>query len=156
MFPTRPLNYFSLTLFATLFALMGGAAYAAEDYDTTVDKFFAMLGDNKPDEATDFLFSGHPWLRQAPDQAQNVKSQLTNLSRLVGGYKGREKLVEEKVGANYVYLLYLGLYERQPIRFKFAFYRPEGKWRFQNFSFDATFSEDVERLADQKLLSGKP
>ena len=139
-----------------LFSMAGVGASAAEDYAATVDKFFVMMADNKTDEATDFLFGGNPWLKQAPDQVQNVKSQLASLSRLVGSYQGQEKLVEEKAGTNYVYLLYLGLYERQPIRFKFAFYRPDGKWRFQNFSFDATFSEEVERLADQKLLSVKP
>lgn len=146
-----------MRLFCTLMiALLASTAQAAGEYDATVGKFFSLLGENKSDEATDYLFSGNPWLRQSPDQTQNVKSQLANLGRLVGAYKGQEKLIEEKVGANYVYLIHLGLYERQPIRFKFAFYKTDGKWRFQNFSFDATFSEDVERLADQKLLTGKP
>lgn len=143
---------FTILLLATL---LPQGVHAAGEYDATVLKFFNLLGESKSDEATDYLFSGNPWLRQAPDQTQNVKSQLANLSRLVGAYKGQERLIEEKVGANYVYLIHLGHFERQPIRFKFAFYRTDGKWRFQNFSFDATFSEDVERLADQKLLGGK-
>jgi hypothetical protein len=152
MQPAQIMKYF----FLILIALLSTSAKAVEDYETTVAKFFTILGDNKSDEATDYLFSGNPWLRQAPDQIQNVKSQLVNMSRLVGAYKGQERLLEEKVGTNYVYLIHLGLYERQPIRFKFAFYRTDGKWRFHNFSFDATFSEDVERLADQKLLTTKP
>ncbi len=152
MFHVKPLKY----LMALLLALLSLPAYAIEEYDATVTSFMTLLSVNKTDEATDFLFGGNPWLRQSPDQIQNVKSQLANLSRLVGAHKGHEKLLAEKVGANYVYLLYLGHYERQPIRFKFAFYRLDGQWRFQNFSFDASFSDEVERLADQKLLSGKP
>jgi hypothetical protein len=151
---TRSQRWYCLTLL--LLAMHYAPAQAQDDYDATVRQFMSMLGDNKADEATDYLFSGNPWLRQSPDQIQNVKSQLSNLSRLVGVYKGHEKLLDEKIGKSYVYLVYIGLYERQPIRFKFAFYRPDGKWRFQNFSFDANFSDEVERLADQSLLTGNP
>jgi hypothetical protein len=136
-----------------LIAASPSASLAAEDYEKVVEKFFAMLSDGKANEATDYLFAANPWMgKTGADQVQNLKTQLSNLPKLVGNLRGKEKIIEERVGDNYAYLVYVGLYDRQPIRFKFYFYRPDGKWRFQNFSFDANLAEDFEKLADQKLL----
>lgn len=150
------LRKFVGVLFSLACVGLASPVFATEAYETTVQKFMAMVGEERTGEAADFLFGGNPWFRQSPDQVQNVKSQLESINRLVGSYKGLEKVLEERVGANYVYLVYLGLYDRQPVRFKFAFYRVDGQWRFQNFSFDAGFSDEVEKLADERLLWKKP
>lgn len=139
-----------------LMAVASAVSLAAEDYEPIVDRFFAAMRDGEAIEATDFLFAGNPWLSKAgAERTQALKTQLAGLPKLAGTLKGSEKIMEERVGDNYVYLVYLGLYERQPIRFKFHFYRPDGKWRFQNIAFDANVAEDVEKQTDQKLLSGQ-
>jgi hypothetical protein len=143
-------------LFGLLLAIFSAASFAAEDYEQVIGKFFSILGEGKTTEATDYLFSSNPWMGKAGvDQIQNVKTQISSLPKLMGTLRSKEKIIEEKVGDNYIYLVYLGLYDRQPIRFKFNFYRPDGKWRFQNFSFDTNVAEDVEKQADQKLITGK-
>ena len=142
-----------MCLLGVLIALSSTMALAAEDYEAIVQKYFSMLAEGKSAEAVDYLFSGNPWMGKAgSDQMQNFKTQMVNLSKLVGNLKGKEKIIEEKVGANYAYVVYLGLYDRQPVRFKFFFYRPEGKWRFQNFSFDTSIADDIEKEATNRLL----
>lgn len=131
-------------------------SFAAEDYEPIIHRFFAAMHDGEAIEAADSLFSGNPWLSKGgADRTQALKTQLAGLPKLAGALKGIEKIMEERVGDNYVYLVYVGLYERQPIRFKFHFYRPDGKWRFQNVAFDANIAEDVEKQTDQKLLPGQ-
>lgn len=128
---------------------------AGEDYEPIVDRFFAAMRDGEAIEATDFLVSGNRWLSKSGGEGiQALKTQLAGLPKLAGALRGHEKIMEERIGENYAYLVYLGLYERQPVRFKFHFYRLDGKWRFQHFAFDANFVEDIEKHADQKLLSG--
>jgi hypothetical protein len=136
--------------------IASAVSFAAEDYEPIIDRFFFAMHDGETIEAADFLFSGNPWLSKASaDRTQALKTQLAGLPKLAGALKGFEKIMEERVGDNYVYLVYVGLYERQPIRFKFHFYRPDGKWRFQNVAFDANIAEDVEKQTDQKLLPGQ-
>ncbi len=81
-----------------------------------------------------------------------ISKQFAHELSLVEG----EKLFEEKVGSNYVHLSYLSFFDRQPIRFTFPFYRFDSKWRTQNMSFDASFTDEIKELADQKLLPLKP
>ena len=142
-----------MCLLAVLFTSSSTLALAAEDYEVIVQKYFSMLGEGRANEAVDYLFSGNPWMGKAgSDQMQSFKTQMVNLSKLVGSLKGKEKIIEERIGNNYAYVVYLGLYDRQPVRFKFFFYRPEGKWRFQNFSFDTNIADDIEKEANNRLI----
>jgi hypothetical protein len=38
-------------------------------------------------------------------------------------------------------------YDRQPIRFNFLFYSPNGQWQLQNFSFDDGIDEELKEAA---------
>jgi hypothetical protein len=42
-------------------------------------------------------------------------------------------------------------FERQPLRFELKVYRPGTQWRLHGVSFDARLTEDVEKLANERL-----
>jgi hypothetical protein len=82
----------------------------------------------------------------------NLKGELAKLSGLVGQYQFHELVAEEKVGSRYAHLIYLVGYERQPLRFEISVYKPGAKWRFQGVSFDARVTDDIEKLANERIL----
>lgn len=124
----------------------------AESYESLTGRFFNYLEQGKTEEAIDLLASTNQWVGKNSDQVVHLKDQLTRLSNLVGGYLFHEIILEQKVGARYAHLIYLVGYERQPLRFELTVYKPGEEWRFQGVSFDANLSDDIEKLANQRIV----
>ena len=123
------------------------------NYDAIPETFFNKLKSGQPDAAIDYLYNTNAWVSKNSDQVVNLKSQLKGLEGLVGKYLFHELIVEEKVGSHYAHLIYLVGYERQPLRFEIKVYKAGDGWRFQGVSFDAELTDQVERLANQRLLN---
>ncbi len=139
-------------IFAILTLLLVSTVAYAGSYNGIPDKFFNYLAQGKTDDAIDFLYGTNPWVRKNSDQVTNLKGELSKLNRLVGKYLFHELILEQTVGSRYAHLIYLVGYERQPLRFEIKVYKPGEKWRFQGVSFDARITDDIEKLANQKIL----
>lgn len=134
------------TLFVILSLLLSSALFA-DDYKAEVNHFFSLYGAGKRIEAVDYIYSTNPWMSSATDAIENVKTQLQGIDKLVGRYNGYELIDTLNVKDRFVHLTYLVLYDRQPLRMEFAFYKPKEKWMIYSFSFDVGFPDDVQAEA---------
>jgi hypothetical protein len=138
-------------LVALALVLFSGVAFA-ETYGGIPERFFSYVAQGKADDAIDFLYGTNQWVAKNSDQVINLKMEISKLSGLVGKYTFHELITEEKAGTRYAHLIYLVGYERQPIRFEIKVYKPDNQWRFQGVSFDARVTDDIEKLANQKII----
>jgi hypothetical protein len=72
---------------------------------------------------------------------------------MVGGYTGAVKVGQLMVADRLVHVTYLALFERQPLRFEFQYYRPRNEWMIFSFEFDGDFDEDLQVEA-RRLAAG--
>jgi len=136
-----------------VFALLLCSATAhAENYNGLPEKFFGFLAQGKPNEGIDYLYGTNEWLGKNSDQTIILKSELSKLGGLVGKYIFHELVSEQKVGTRYAHLIYLVGYERQPVRFELKVYRTSTEWRIHGVSFDTRVADDIEKLANEKIL----
>lgn len=142
---------FLLVICLAIISITFSTICSASEYEQKIEKFVSMLKAGKSAEAVDYIYSGNPWLARAADAVQNVKSQVVSLNKLVGNLKNHEKLQEVTAGGRFVHLTYLAAYERQPIRFRFEFYKPENTWIIFSFSLDDKLDDDLEAAANAKL-----
>ncbi len=124
----------------------------ASDYNGITDNFFSALRSASPENAVNPLYETNKWISSGSDQVTYLKGQLGRLEGLVGKYLFHELILEEKVGTHYVHLIYLVGYERQPLRFELKLYKVGDKWRLQGVGFDTDLTDDVEKLANAKLI----
>jgi hypothetical protein len=138
----------SVCILAALVLVSVCPAAKAQDsgYQGIVQEFFTLLRDGHPVEAVEGLYGTNPWIARSRDAVETVKSSLLGLEDLVGRYRGHEALVETSLGDRLVYLSYLVVYDRQPLRFEFTFYRPEDRWMTYAFSFDDDIDEDLKQM----------
>lgn len=107
------------------------------------DKFFSIYSKN-PAKAIDYGFSTNKWLDRKIDAVTDLKNKLKNLIDLCGDYYGYELLSEKTAGENIKMVTFIVRYDREPIRFTFFFYKPNGTWRLNNFSYDEDIDKDLE------------
>lgn len=74
----------------------------------------------------------------------NLKYQLHETQKLLGEFRGFEKISEQQLGGSLKQVICMVKYDRQPFRFKFHFYKPKEEWVALNFYFDDDFSEEFE------------
>ncbi len=123
-----------------------------EPYNETIDKFFALIKDGDYGGAIDYIYAGNPWFSVKSDDIQQLRSQFVGLSGLVGAYISHELLVEEKIGGKLVFLNYFVAMERQPMSFRFMFYKPQDTWLIQSFEYSDDIDEWIEEMAKARLL----
>lgn len=140
------------SLVLSLALLLAPAAASAGDYQPQIDQFFATLKAGKSNEALDALYATNKWMARSSDQVQNVKSRMASLEKLVGSLRAWEKLQDIQVGTRFAYVSYVVVYDRQPIRFEFEFYRPGDEWSVFGFSLDDKLDDDVEQAARAQLV----
>lgn len=132
----------TLTLSLILFC---SKTYAQISPKGTAEKFFKeyqTLGVNK---SIDNLYASNRWMELSAEAVSGLKTQLDGLTLdFVGKFYGFELIKEQKIGENYIFLTYLGRFDRQPIRFDFEFYKPNNAWQIHSFSFDDKFGEDLK------------
>jgi hypothetical protein len=121
-------------------------------YGETIEKFFALIKDGDYGGAIDYIYTGNPWFSVKSDDIQQLRSQFVGLSALVGDYISHELLVEEKIGGRLVYLNYFVAMERQPMSFRFMFYKPQDTWLIQSFEYSDDIDEWIEEIAKARLL----
>ncbi len=112
---------------------------------STAEKFFKEYQTLGVAKSIDNLYASNKWMEFSADAVSGLKTQLEGLTvDFVGKFHGYELVKEQKIGENYIFLTYLGRYDRQPIRFDFEFYKPNNTWQIHSFSFDDKFGEDLK------------
>ena len=136
-----------------LVAFAAAAAQASNpSYKSMVEGFFARVADDEVDEAVEKLFESNPLFQGLRDSVAQVRTQYGALGTLGGSFNGYEVLLDEVVAERFAYVYVMALYDRQPVKVEFQFYRPHDEWLLLNFSFEADFASDITSLAKQRLL----
>jgi len=139
-------------MFAIVLVLSCSGVAVGEDYGGIPEKFFTYIAEGKTSEAVEYLYGTNEWVAKNSDQVANLKGELSKVGHLVGEYQFHELIVSGKAGSRYAHLVYLVGYERQPLRFEIRVYKPGDEWRFQGVSFDMRITDDIEKLANQKVI----
>jgi hypothetical protein len=135
-----------ITLFALL--LCSFSTFAQSDPQKIIEEFFKLYKEKSSDAALDYVFGTNKWMKDSKDQIENVKFKINNtVVKAMGGYFGHELITKKTIGDKVTYFTYLVKYDRQPLRFNFLFYSPNGQWQLQNFSFDDGIDEELKEAA---------
>jgi hypothetical protein len=143
----------SLLAFLILANLGEPTDCAAQPYLDEVEQFFQSLKAGEVDAALENLYASNPWIQGSQDSIQQLKSQLGNLGAMVGQCHDHILLAEKQLANRWVYLNYLVLFDRQPLRFEFQFYRPEETWVIHAFSFDDEIDQDLVAEGRQEAVA---
>jgi hypothetical protein len=127
----------------------------AFSYNGEIDKFFELYEAGKINQAVDSIYSTGRWIDPKGDEVLHLKSQLNSFVDLVGKYQGKTRLGESDLGSHMTYVSYLALYERQPVRLEFMFYKSKDKWMIYSFSFDDSIDEEFKNFARKKIVGYK-
>lgn len=143
-------------LLALLFYSFNG--FTQTDPQKVIDEFFKLYKEKSSDAALDYLFGTNKWIGESNEQIENVKFKINStVVKAMGEYFGYDLITKKTVGDKLTYYTYLLRYDRQPIRFNFLFYSPNGLWRLQNFSFDDSIKDDlVEASRAYRLKENLP
>ncbi len=139
-----------LAAFALILA--GGTGVQAEEYQDTVKAFFSRIQEGKLEEAVNFIYGGSPYISLDSDAVRNVKTQFLSLPNMVGPYRGNELITEKVVVGRYVYLYYFVMFDRQPLKFEFEFYKPVEKWILHSFAFDDKVNDEIIQSVKSELF----
>ena len=122
-------------------------------YSEIVENFFKLVKEEKPIEAVDYIFSFSPWKDRNQDAIENIKSNFGNLSSVAGKFISYKLLLEEDLVGQLVYLNYFVVYERQPLRFEFQFYKPEDVWNTYAFHYDTSLDDDFKSQGRAEVMA---
>lgn len=128
---------------------------AGAGYQTEIDQFFERFGNGEVAEAVDGVYGSNPWIDLNGDAVKNVRNQLLNINSLVGGFNGQVMLNETLVKDVYAHVTYLALFDRQPVRMEFQYYKPKDRWMVFSFAFDVKWDEELEQAVREKIASGE-
>lgn len=134
-----------ISTLATILTLFSSSSYGQTNPKNVADKFFKEYQTIGVNKSIDNLYATNKWMEFSTEAVTGLKTQLDGLTLdFVGKFYGYELIKEQKIGENYLFLTYLGRYDRQPIRFDFEFYKPNNVWQIHSFSFDDKFGEDLK------------
>jgi hypothetical protein len=136
------------------FSFVSFSAFAGS-YQEELNAFFSLFESGKRAESVDRLYKTNQWVNQASDEVINLKSQLSSIDSMVGKYVGKELILTNNINDRFVHITYLALYERQPVRLEFQFYKPKNDWIIYSFSFDTDFDSDVKTASRAQAAMGK-
>ena len=142
---------FLVTLLVNLFTLC--CSDGQKSFHPIINDFFQVYENEGVEIAIDNLFSKSKWLTQNQEQINTLKQDLTNIEKQLGEYHGYESIAKKTLNNNLELHTILVKYDRQPIRFVFILYNPDGNWRVQNFHYDSKLIDELENSAKIDKLS---
>ena len=139
---------FVAVVFAIVTVLIGSEEVRGTegDYNQTIETFFSMVEQGQHGEAIDFLYADNPWMSAKSDDIIKLRGQFVGLETLLGSCVGHELMHKESLGDRYAYLWYFVATERQPIAFKFQFYKPADTWLIYSFAY----ADDIEDWLEER------
>ena len=128
--------------------LLSSNGFAQSDPQKMIDEFFKLYQDKNSDAALDYIFGTNKWMKESKEQIDGIKFKISNtVVKPMSTFYGHDLITKKIIGDKLAYYTYLLRYDRQPIRFTFLFYNPNGQWRLQNFSFDDKIKEELEEAS---------
>jgi len=118
---------------------------AQDNPQKLIDQFFSLYETN-PYAAVDYIFDTNPWIKEAAEQLDDVKTQLEDTLDVVGKYEGYSLISEKATGGHLMQYVFMVRYDRQPLRFILLFYKPSSEWRLHHFSFDDDMEEELRAV----------
>ena len=132
-------------LIICLFFYATSNVYSQQSQEQIIDKFFADMLTEKPNQVLDNLYKNMPWVNNIKTDIDKLKSQFSELEKYFGKYNGYVLIGKKEIGSNvfssYNYIL---KYERQPIRCTFKFYKPKDTVLLYSFSYDMNLEEELD------------
>lgn len=129
------------SIYIFFLSLLFLSGFSQSTTDDRIMDFFRIY-EQSSSEAIDDLFEDNHWLQDQFEDVLNLKYQLHETQKLLGEYRGFEKISERNVGESMRQVVCMVKYDRQPLRFRFHFYKPKDAWIPLNFYFDDDFSEE--------------
>lgn len=100
-----------------------------------VDKFYKQLKAGDYPGAYENLFANSPMGQQTEKKSIFI-SKTEGAFGIYGEFNDYELFDNYTVGSNVYILTYLTRHEKQPLRWRFVFYRPDKSWRVINMGLD--------------------
>lgn len=127
-------------------------SFAQRTPDELIKTFFNTYSTGKEEKAVDDIYKSNPWLSRNSDGVENLKRQLVSSVELMGEYRGYGLLGTKDLATDLVMYDYMVKYDRQPLRFRFMFYRADKEWILYSISFDDTLDDELEELVKGTYL----
>lgn len=112
-----------------------------------VEKFFSYYKVDSVEKGLDYLFSTNPYFAASDQAVASVKTALENSQLVLGSCINYELLEKDSAGPDVVLLKFIVKHAREPLIFRFLFYRPLDMWQLQNFTFDEKIDEELENTS---------
>ncbi len=129
------------------FTFISLASYGQSNPEDLIKKFFNDYPKNS-NQAIDNLYATNKWTANIKDGISNMKKEVNGYTEdYMGKYYGYELITKKNCTENFVLYSYMVKYDRQPLKFVFEFYRPNGTWVLFSLDINATIDDDVEQVA---------
>jgi hypothetical protein len=125
------------TVFFTTLMVFGSTLAAQDTPEAVVEEFFEIYQEQSISNALEFFFPDNRWTRNIAEDLQGLKKKCENFfsEDYSGKYYGYEVIESQDMGNHYRKITCLVRFDRQPFRFVFVLYRPNDRWKGQNFFF---------------------
>jgi len=108
-----------------------------------IKKFFSLYETKGVESALNYAYSTNSWLASGSrEDTQKVIMQLKEFTTKLGKLNGFELLKKKDINERYTVCSYMLMYDRQPLRFTFIFYKPNVEWQLQSFQYDVGMSDE--------------
>jgi len=96
-----------------------------QDPNDLIEKFFQTYAKGEQGKALDDLYAGMKWKDRIADDVAKLKGQFLSLSDMLGAYHGHQEIGRKDIAQALMIVDHVVMFDRQPVRFRFTFYRPE-------------------------------
>jgi hypothetical protein len=109
--------------------------------------FFEKYKVGNVDSALDYLFGTNKYSSAAKEQTENLKLKLKQSYASRGSYFDNELLARKTAGSSVVMLTYVVKHDREPLIFRFMFYKPQNTWVINDFKYNSSLDEELEEAS---------
>jgi hypothetical protein len=127
--------------------LISNILFAQNSPEDLSGKFFDLYKSDSSDKAIDYIFSTNKYAKDSQESIDDLKRSLRKASDVAGPFWGYELLSKKTAGQNLTMLTFLVKHERDPLTFRFLFYKPHDKWQVQDFKFDNKIDDELEEAS---------
>lgn len=124
-------------------------AAASPGYQEQVDRFFTTVQKGEYGDAIETLYSGNSWF--AKEDLPKIRQQFETIPEVIGELHNYELLSKQQVSDRFVFLWYVGSFDRSPVSLYFKFYKPKDSWRFYSFEYKEDLGQVARDLAIDEL-----
>lgn len=126
-----------LTFFLLL--INSGFLYSQNNDSLMINVFFEKLQNSKID--LKLLYNTNKWFEGKQDDISNLEYKLKETIDNIGKMYSYQKIKEKKIDGVYYIVWYIVKFDRQPLCFKFSYYKPFDKWQLQSCKYELSLDE---------------